>query len=68
MYEKLLCPFHIAFTNNIHSACRKNYPQCGSASLVKWRDIPLWRLFDDFLPPLRHDDCVGLGGILNFEF
>ena len=68
MYEKLLCPFHIAFTNNIHSACRKNYPQCGSASLVKWRDIALGRVFDDSVTILRHDDCVGLGGILNFEF
>ena len=59
MYEKLLCPFHIAFTNNIHSACRKNYPQCGSASLIKWRDIALWWVFYHLLPPLRHDDCVG---------
>ena len=52
----------------IYDDSNNQHPKYHSAALVKWRNIPLRRGFDDSVAILRHDDCVGFGGILNFEF
>ena len=61
---KLNLQFYIPFNCDIYNACCEYYPQDGGAPLVELRHVSLWGMFDDAVTILRHDDCVGLGGIL----